>query len=300
MSQTVVGLFENSTEANNAVQQLLSQGFDRDQIDIAARDTTQNTATSTTDQYYTNDSVTDSISNFFSSLFGGNDEAADYTEVARRGGAVVTVHARSTEEAQTAASTLDQFGTIDVADRASQYRSTGTTDTATTNTATTNTGATDIAATNTATTNTAATNFASTDTASQRNQTGTAIPIIEEQLNVGKQTVETGNTRVRSRIIERPVEENLRLREEHVTVQRNRVDRPATEADLSNLREGEINITEHAEVPVVSKEARVVEEVTIGKEVTERQETVHDTVRRTDVDVEEFDNDDLRRRSANS
>jgi hypothetical protein len=50
MAQTVVGLFENSTEANNAVQQLLSQGFNRNQIDIATRDSAQNTSTGTTDQ----------------------------------------------------------------------------------------------------------------------------------------------------------------------------------------------------------------------------------------------------------
>lgn len=273
MSQTVVGLFENSTEANNAVQQLLSQGFNRDQIDIAARSNAmQNTSTSTTDKYYTNDSITDSIGNFFSSLFGG-DEATDYTEVAKRGGTVVTVHAKSAQEAQTAASVLDQFGTIDVADRAAQYRSTATTTTNTTATAT---------------------------QATQTNQAETAIPVIEEQLAVGKRTVETGGARIRSRIIEKPVEESLRLREEHVTVERHAVNRTATDADFAGLREGEINITEHAEVPVVSKEARVVEEVTIGKEVTERQETVRDTVRRTDVEVEEIDTDEARRRAANS
>ena len=45
-------------------------------------------------------------------------------------------------------------------------------------------------------------------------------------------------------------------------------------------------MTEHAEVPVVNKEARVVEEISLGKEVTERDEVVRDTVRKTEVDVD--------------
>ena len=45
---------------------------------------------------------------------------------------------------------------------------------------------------------------------------------------------------------------------------------------------------ETAEVPVVSKEARVVEEVSLDKEITERQETIRDTVRNTEVDVEQI------------
>ncbi len=62
------------------------------------------------------------------------------------------------------------------------------------------------------------------------------------------------------------------------------------------FQEGEINVTEHAEVPVVNKEARVVEEVKINKEVGERQETVRENVRKTEVDVETFDENDKRSR----
>lgn len=123
-------------------------------------------------------------------------------------------------------------------------------------------------------------------------ETTGSIPIIEEQLNVGKRVVETGGARLRSRIIERPVEENLHLREEHVYVERTPVNRPATEADLAAFQEGEINITEHAEVPVINKEARVVEEISLEKEVEEREEVIRDTVRRTDVEIEDLDTED--------
>ena len=93
--------------------------------------------------------------------------------------------------------------------------------------------------------------------------------------------------RVRTRVIEKPVEEQVRLREERVRVERRPVNRPVTEADLAAFREGTIEITERAEVPVVDKQARVVEEVAVGKEVGERTETVRDTVRRTEVEVDE-------------
>ncbi|MDI1241307.1 MAG: YsnF/AvaK domain-containing protein [bacterium] len=69
------------------------------------------------------------------------------------------------------------------------------------------------------------------------------------------------------------------------------VDREISDADLKNFRPGEIELTDHAEVPIVGKQARVVEDVEIGKQVTERDETIRDTVRSTDVDVERLDDD---------
>ncbi|HEX8506929.1 MAG TPA: DUF2382 domain-containing protein, partial [Hymenobacter sp.] len=74
----------------------------------------------------------------------------------------------------------------------------------------------------------------------------------------------------------------------HVNVQRRDVNRPATEADFNAFKEGDISVTESAERAVVAKEARVVGEVSIGKEVTERDQVVRDTVRSTDVQVEQL------------
>lgn len=125
------------------------------------------------------------------------------------------------------------------------------------------------------------------------NEGETVIPIIEEQLAVGKRTVESGAARVRTTIQEVPVEESVTLREEHVTVERHAVNRPVGDASAA-FTEGTIELTEKAEVPVVSKEARVVEEVMVGKQVTEREETVRDTVKRTEVDVEEVNRGDNR------
>lgn len=113
------------------------------------------------------------------------------------------------------------------------------------------------------------------------------IPVIEENLEVGKKVIETkGGVRVQSRVTETPVREEVHLREEHVNVERHAVDRPATAADTAEaFRERTIEMREHAEKPVVAKTARVVEEISVGKTATSRTEEITDTVRRTDVDV---------------
>jgi stress response protein YsnF len=113
------------------------------------------------------------------------------------------------------------------------------------------------------------------------------IPVVEEEISVGTREVERGRVRIHSRVEERPVEESVQLREEHARVERHPVDRPATEADLAASRNETIEVTETAEEPVVRKRARVVEEVSVHKDVEEHTETVRDTVRRTEVDVEQ-------------
>jgi uncharacterized protein (TIGR02271 family) len=118
------------------------------------------------------------------------------------------------------------------------------------------------------------------------NDNEVVLPVIEEQLRLGKRTVEKGGAQVRTSVAEVPVEESVTLREENVTVERRPVDR-AVENAPGAFKEGTIEITTQAEVPVVSKEAHVVEEVVVGKNVTEHQETIRDTVRRTEVDIDE-------------
>ena len=252
MRQTVFGIFETANEAQDAVKHLLQNGFSEANIDVRAK-----SATGQSETHHNNNDTGDSVSNFFSNLFGSDsNETRNYSEVARRG-SVVTVHTSSREESERAAEILDKFGAIDANERARSSRTTE------------NRGTTD-----------------STTTGTDKN-----IPVIEEEMEIGKREVESGGVRVRSRIIERPVEETLRLREEHVSVDRKPVDRPATEADFRNFKEGETEFTEHSEVPVVNKEARVVEEVNLNKETRERKETIRDSVRKTDVDVQKSNKD---------
>jgi uncharacterized protein (TIGR02271 family) len=112
------------------------------------------------------------------------------------------------------------------------------------------------------------------------------IPVVEEALQVGTRQVQRGGVRLYTRVTERPVEETVRLRDETVHVERRPVDRPATEADVAAARDATVEVTETDEEAVARKQARVVEEVVVSKEVQEQTETVRDTVRRTEVEVE--------------
>ena len=93
---------------------------------------------------------------------------------------------------------------------------------------------------------------------------------------------------MKTSVTERPVEETVNLREENVTVARRPVDRAVTDSDMNAVKEGDFTVTERAEQAVVGKQARVVEEVVVGKDVTERDKTITDTVRRTEVDVDDL------------
>lgn len=125
------------------------------------------------------------------------------------------------------------------------------------------------------------------DTAPVREETGeVVVPIVEEELRVGKQVVEGRGIRIVRHVEEVPVNEQVTLRDETVDVHRRAVDRPVTEADETTFQQGTFEVRERDEEAVVDKQARVVEEVHIKKTVEDRTETIQDTVRRTDVDVE--------------
>ncbi|MGI4758114.1 MAG: YsnF/AvaK domain-containing protein [Janthinobacterium lividum] len=118
-------------------------------------------------------------------------------------------------------------------------------------------------------------------------QGDTAIPVVEEELVVGKRQVDQGGVRVYRRVVEIPVEESVSLREEHVVMEHRPVDRVVTDSDVA-FGNRTIELTETAEEVVLSKNARVVEEVLVGKTATDHVETVHDTVRRTEVEIEQL------------
>jgi uncharacterized protein (TIGR02271 family) len=113
------------------------------------------------------------------------------------------------------------------------------------------------------------------------------LPVVEEDLQIGKRQVERGRMRVYTRVEERPVEEQVTLRDETVHVERRPVNRELDPADLNAFQNQEFELTETDEEAVVAKRARVVEEVVLHKDVEEHTETIRDTVRRTDVQVEQ-------------
>jgi len=123
-------------------------------------------------------------------------------------------------------------------------------------------------------------------TAARTSAESGTIPVVEEQLEVGKRQVDLGTVHVTSHVTETPVNESVKLREEHAAIERRPVDRPASEADLAAFKDEVIEVRETAEQAVVNKTARVVEEVVVGKTATSTTQEISDTVRKTVVDVE--------------
>ncbi len=112
------------------------------------------------------------------------------------------------------------------------------------------------------------------------------IPVVEEELRVGKRDVNNGRVRVRSYVTETPISEQVSLLDENVKITRRSVDRPLTGTEDAFV-DLTIEAEEHREEAVVSKDARVVEEISLRKTSEQREETISDTVRKTEVEVED-------------
>jgi uncharacterized protein (TIGR02271 family) len=197
-----------------------------------------------------------------------NEYAGYYAEGVRRGGTLVVAHAEDTWEDKIS-DIMSRHDPVDMSTRASTWKASGWS------------GFEDSSQPYT-------TDQLTTEREQYRtldNGDEARLQVVEEELKVGKRDVEKGGVRAHTYVTEKPVEEQVHLREEHVSVERHPVDRPATEADFITGDQS-IEVTEMAEEAVVSKEARVVEEVVVKKEVEERDETIRDTVRRKDVQVE--------------
>ena len=111
------------------------------------------------------------------------------------------------------------------------------------------------------------------------------LRLAEEQLQVGKRMVETGMTRVRRFVTEKEVSADVTLHEEHAEVLRRAITDPKYIGDI-DWADSTIEIRETAEQALVSKTARVVEEVGLRKIGSDHVETVHDKIRRQQVEIE--------------
>ncbi|QDZ29853.1 YsnF/AvaK domain-containing protein [Noviherbaspirillum sp. UKPF54] len=289
MENTVVGVYDSYTQAESAMNELLAAGFSREDVHLDQ----QATSGSQTAVSGREDTGESGIGHFFRSLFGLEEhrEHRDiYSEAVRRGSCVLTVDAASEDMRDRATEIMNRHDPVDIDERASHWRSQGwagydESAPMLTDAEIERERGTYAARSTTDMNQAAATNLRTDQTAGTE---GTRIPVVEEQLRVGKREVQRGGVRVYQRVTEKPVQESVQLREEHVDVQRHAVDQPATEADLAAFKEGSVEVREMAEEPVVSKTARVVEEVVVGKDTTQRTEQVNDTVRRTDVEVEQL------------
>jgi uncharacterized protein (TIGR02271 family) len=266
VQQTILIHFDSRSDAQKARDALVQAGIGLSSIRMLPEaETTSYTRSSTTTAY---DHGKDE-GGFWASLGDmllPDDDRFAYAEGMSRGGVTLAVTAEG-GQIDRVSEIAERHGAVDMDEREATWKREGWT-----------------GGTAAGTSATASTRGAS---AASRGATEgeEVIPIAEENLRVGKRQVEGGRVRIRSYVVETPVQEQVNLRQEHVHVERRPVDRPAKMDE--DYRERSIEAEERAEEAVVSKEARVKEELVVNKDVRERTETVEDTVRRMEVEVED-------------
>jgi uncharacterized protein (TIGR02271 family) len=260
MSRTITALFDSRSDAEAAKARLQDANVDVSGLSIADQSTQGYNATG-----YSNHEN----KGFWASLKGAflpDEDRHHYEEGIRRGGYLLSGEVDD-NEAEEAVRILDNANSVDIEGRANDWRSSGW----------------DYSAPAATGALGAERSFGSTGSTGNEQ----SIPIVEESLRIGKREVDRGGVRVRSYVVETPVSEQVNLREENVSVERRRVDQPLSAADGDAFRERTIEMTETAEEAVIAKDARVVEEVVVRKDVDNHTETVNDTVRRTEVDIDD-------------
>lgn len=251
---SVSALFDSQDDAQRAVDRLIQAGVDMSRIRMDAGST--DTTTAQADQ---GKGFWDSLGD----LFMPDEDRYSYAEGLSRGGQLVTVSGLASDEYDLVLDILDDEGTVNLDEREASWRSEGW-------------GG--YEASTYATERPAATGQAAAPS-------GESIPVVEESLRVGKRETNHGRVRVRAYTVETPVSETIELRDERVELVRTPVDRPAeVNADY---RERTLEAEERREEAVVSKEARVIEEIGLRKTSDTHQETVSDTVRHTEVEVDD-------------
>ena len=291
MTQTITALFDKTEQAEAAKSKLVAAGIPQSAIRIV-----QGARQAQTSGAYDHNRDEGGFWGSLKDFFLPEEDRYAYSEGLNRGGTMVTV---SVEPAQAdkAYDILEENGSVDLDDRETTWRKEGWSGYA----GGTSTGAEAAGgipapagtgtgtATATGASTSGAAGTAAYATGGHASETGRdeSIPIVEERLNVGKRVRDHGRVKIRSYAVETPVNEQVSLREENVHVDRRRVDREPTAADERLFQERTIEATERNEEAVVSKDARVVEEVGLRKEADQRTETIQDKVRRTEVEIED-------------
>jgi len=269
-TRTITAFFNNREDAVAAVQRLQTAGIPRSDINLVEGSGSSASATSQEGGGFW-ETLKD--------LFLPDEDRHTYAEGLRRGGHLVTVRAAETHY-ERALDILDDEGTIDIDERAASWRNEGWSPQASQDRGGSSTSAYRAGG------ETRSANLrsgVSPDSSANREE---VIPVTEEELRIGKRDVSHGRVRVRSYVVEKPVQEQVNLRQEHVRVERRPTDRVMT-GNEDAFRERTIEAEERAEEAVIDKQARVKEEVVVKKDVDQRSETVTDKVRRTEVEVQD-------------
>ncbi len=255
MANAVVAVFDEYNEAQSTVNELLVAGFNKNEVRLSAEEEEGAAAKLNQDR-----EPEGGLKGFFNRLFGTDDrdDIRLYDEAVRHGNYVVTAIAATDEKSELASEVMSHHHPLDLDERSSEWLGSEAQESG----------------------------GVSAGEPLFESAESRSIPVIEEEVKIGKREVQRGGVRIFQRVSEVPIEEDITLREEQIVVERIPVDKPATDADLGAFQEGSAELRERSEEAVVSKKARVVEEVRVGKQVTQRQEKIRETARRTDVEVE--------------
>jgi len=291
MAKTVTCLFGSDSQASSIVRELEQSGISQGKIclftasgDNRTWDGTSSFGESSSGSHH------DRVENYLTTNGVPHDDARAYAEGVRRGHALIAVRCDD-DEVDRVVDILDDDGVLDLDERQNAWRSEGWNHQ--------DSGVADLGGS--ATTSAGMMGSGMTEGSAMRDRDSLyaqgsssdrdeVIPVAEEELHVGKREVGGGRVRIRSHVVERPVEEQVTLREEHVSVERRPVDgtmRSGSVNDGDLFRERTVEMEERSEEAVVSKEARVVEEVVVRKDADQRTQTVSDTVRKTEVEVDD-------------
>ncbi len=265
--QTIVAVYDRHTDADAAVRDLEAASVPSQAIGRHENATGTVAAT-----------AAPRGEGFWARLFGSepDHDTSVYDRSIENGSSIVTVRVAS-DHVDHVSKILETHNPIDIEERSAQYTTAGTATTDATHppsvTGSLGGGSMEPSSFGSAPT-----------TAGTGSETG-AVQLAEEKLAVGKRAVGGATTRVRRFVVETPVEEQVSLRDESVTLERRPVtdSRPVSTGDFTDKV---VEMTEMSEEAVVSKTARVVEEVNLRKDVTDRVETVKDTLRRDEVEIE--------------
>ena len=292
---TLTAMFETQSAAQDAVDRLVAAGVPSDSIRLLPGYENDSATAEIVDTEHVHRGFFESLANFFMP----EEDRYSYAEGLRRGGYMVSVTGVSAGLHDTALDILDDEGAINLDEAEESWRAEGWSGYTSETAAAYRSGASTAEGADYGTAGSVgdyrpgleagasmagATSYR--DDASYRGSDDETIPVVEEQLNVGKRDVNRGRVRVRSYVIEEPVSENVTLSDERVSIERRPVDRALSGSEAS-FQDRTIEAEEHSEQAVVSKQARVTEEISLHKQSEQHQETVSDTVRHTEVEIED-------------
>ncbi|WP_134725299.1 YsnF/AvaK domain-containing protein [Paracoccus luteus] len=285
-SRSLSAMFDNRAEADRAVAALAAAGIA--DVVLTGGDNAGYGAVERT-----GDARRDDNRGFFESIgdfFFPDEDRYSYAEGLGRGGYLVTVRNIPAAQYDTALDILDDEGAVDMDAREQEWRAEGWTgydrdalDSG--SLAAGGVGAGSLSADSLGAGSRVAGSMADDRTRLEGDTNADGvIDVVEERVMIAKRETEGGRVRVRSYVTETPVEQDVELRTERVNVERRPVDRPAGDAAFADRT---LEAREYSETPVVHKEARVVEEIALNKDVETRVETVRDSVRKTEVEIED-------------